>query len=365
MSATVFSRRRQAITVGLLLFVLALMPRVSGLADFATTDEAYHWIDRTARFWRAVGSGNWAATLQTGHPGVTLMWLGSAGMWLEGLFGGAPASVPPQIAHLAWLRLAPALFEALLVPLAYGLLRRLVQPEAAACAALLWATSPYLVAHSRLLHLDALLTGCVTLSILLLLVACAATQRHFWLYLALSGGCAGLALLTKGPALIVLPFAGLTLFALIWHQVRPVRPAEWRLLIGRVAGAYLAWLAIALLVVVALWPALWVIPNQALARYIGEITDNGGRPNGDGQFFFGQALADPGPFFYPAADLFRTTPAMLLGLLAVPLALQRRPNRRTLIVLAAFVLFWTLVMSLGPKKFDRYVLPTWPALLIL
>jgi hypothetical protein len=29
------------------------------------------------------------------------------------------------------------------------------------------------------------------------------------------------------------------------------------------------------------------------------------------------------------------------------------------------VLFWTLVMTLGPKKFDRYVLPTWPAIEIL
>src|SRR4030095_9623448 len=32
---------------------------------------------------------------------------------------------------------------------------------------------------------------------------------------------------------------------------------------------------------------------------------------------------------------------------------------------AAFALFWTLVMTLGPKKFDRYTLPTWPALLVL
>jgi hypothetical protein len=29
------------------------------------------------------------------------------------------------------------------------------------------------------------------------------------------------------------------------------------------------------------------------------------------------------------------------------------------------VLLWTLVMTLGPKKFDRYTLPTWPALLVL
>ncbi len=40
-------------------------------------------------------------------------------------------------------------------------------------------------------------------------------------------------------------------------------------------------------------------------------------------------------------------------------------EQRALLALGAFVLFWTLVMTLGPKKFDRYVLPTWPAIEIL
>src|SRR5262249_4770985 len=122
--------------------------------------------------------------------------------------------------------------------------------------------------------------------------------------------------------------------------------------------------------------------------YRDEIVGNGGRPNGDGQFFLGQAIRDPGPLFYIVADVLRTTPATLLGLLALPLAFRRpttddrRPppkertrwsvvggrwsgEQRVLLALAAFVLFWTLVMTLGPKKFDRYVLPTWPALCVL
>jgi hypothetical protein len=36
-----------------------------------------------------------------------------------------------------------------------------------------------------------------------------------------------------------------------------------------------------------------------------------------------------------------------------------------LFALVAFIGFWTLVMTLGPKKFDRYTLPTWPALLAI
>ena len=110
------------------------------------------------------------------------------------------------------MRLPSALLEALSVPCAYLLLRRLVAPATALIAALLWATSPYLIAHSRLLHLDALLTTFVTFSVLCVLIGCQAERRYRWVVAA--GVFAGLALLTKGPALIALPFVGLLMFAL-------------------------------------------------------------------------------------------------------------------------------------------------------
>ena len=157
--------------LALLLGIAALLPRVLGLADFVTTDEAYHWIARTERFADAVTDRRWAATIQTGHPGVTLMWLGSLGLALERQFGPGWAGAPALIAHLAWLRLPGALLQALIVPAGYLLLRRLLAPTVAIVAALLWATAPYLIAHARLLHLDALLTSFVTLSVLLLLLS--------------------------------------------------------------------------------------------------------------------------------------------------------------------------------------------------
>src|SRR5689334_7233127 len=101
--------------VALLLGAAALLPRVLGLTDFITTDEAYHWIARTERFSDAIASGRWAGTAQTGHPGVTLMWLGSLGLALEHMateqrwaIGRSP------LEHLAWLRLPSALIQALL-----------------------------------------------------------------------------------------------------------------------------------------------------------------------------------------------------------------------------------------------------------
>ena len=402
----------QGALITLLIGVVALLPRVLGLADFMTTDEVYHWISRVERFSDAIAAQQWAATVQTGHPGVTIMWLGSLGLALEHVaIAHGWTQVATPVEHLAWLRLPSALLQALLIPLGYQLLRRLVAPATALVAALLWATSPYMIAHARLLHLDALLTAFVTFSLLLLLVATNNQRRMVagagramsvfggWALLG-SAACAGLALLTKGPALILLPSAGLLL---LWR----LRAASLGERLRRTIAWYLLWLAVAALVVLLVWPALWVDPGRALGTYVEEIVSNGGRPNGDGQFFMGQAVDDPGPLFYPVADLFRMTPATMLGLLALPLvflrmtkaersttddqlkqpssqadaattaadraALQQPPasffprqdERGTLLALAAFALFWTVVMTLGPKKFDRYVLPTWPALLVL
>ncbi len=362
--------QRNVILVILLLIIgiTAAIPRAAGLADFLTTDEAYHWIRRTERFQLAVGEGLWIDTIQSGHPGVTLMWVGSLGLQIESFAANQDwTQIASRLEHLAWMRLPVTLLHALCVLAGYGLMRRLVRSETALVAALLWATSPYLIAHGRLLHLDGLLTDFVTLSLLLLLGAVHADRdaRSLGRWSLLGAGiCAGLALLTKGPALIALPVAGLLLF---WQIDAPSLARRF----GRSIGWYTLWLASALAVVWLLWPALWVDPAQALGRYFGEILDNGGRPNGDGQFFLGAAVGDPGALFYIVADLFRLAPLELIGLLAFPLALWRRDaeqhpaERQALLGLLAFAAFWTLVMTLGPKKFDRYVLPTWPALMLL
>ncbi|NNJ10263.1 phospholipid carrier-dependent glycosyltransferase [Chloroflexales bacterium ZM16-3] len=347
-----------------LVFLSAMLPRVIGLRDFLTTDEAYHWIVRTERFAAAISEGRWADTILTGHPGVTLMWLGGLGLQLERAALGTGLIGPQdQLGHLAWLRLGPVFAHALLISFGYLLLRRLLPPYAL-IAALLWATSPFLVAHGRLLHLDALLADLCTLTVLSALIACRAARPLPWI--VLSGLLCGMALLTKGPALIVLPFVGLTFFV-----ETPRRGVSQRGVSRRFAWAvprYLLWLGVAGLVAMALWPALWAAPGQALGSYLDEIVGNGGRANGDGQFFLGSSNADPGPLFYPLAGIYRLTPLESLGLLLLPLALWRQPDselRTNALALAAFALFWALVMTTGPKKFDRYILPAWPAIMAL
>ncbi len=348
---------RTTILVMLFLGMVALLPRVLGLADFLTADEANHWIRQTNNFLMALQDGNWVGTLQAGHPGVTRMWLGSLGLLIERMaLDQGWISASSRLEHLAWMRLPSAVLLALLIPLNYLLLRRLVKPSTALFGALLWASSPMIISHDRLAHLDGLLTSFITLTVLCVLIACRAARPLPWILGA--GVCSGLALLTKSPALILLPTVGLLLF---WQLPAASLLDRFR----RSIGYYLLWLAMLALTVFVLWPVLWVDPALGVGRYLDALVSEGGRPNGDGQFFLGQTIGDPGPFYYLVSNLFRLSIAATVGILALPLALRRAtPERRVLLVMGAFVLFWTVVMTMGPKKFDRYMLPTWPLLMV-
>src|SRR2546426_12503943 len=59
----------------------------------------------------------------------------------------------------------------------------------------------------------------------------------------------------------------------------------------------------------------------------------------------------------------------MLGLLRLPLAWRRArewaPARRDLAALAGFAILFILAMSLFPKKFNRYLVPAFPAIDIL
>jgi hypothetical protein len=121
---------------------------------------------------------------------------------------------------------------------------------------------------------------------------------------------------------------------------------------------------------------MWVAPLETLhqVRTFAETASEEGL-GGRGVFFWGQVYPDdPGPWFYPVALLFRLTPLVLLGLLMAAVGLAWRLRRRwplrgeadwqlwTTLLLLAYALLFGLMMSLGAKKYDRYLLPIFPAL---
>jgi 4-amino-4-deoxy-L-arabinose transferase-like glycosyltransferase len=374
-------RKDPALALGL--FLLALGPRlVAACARFVTSDELV-WVYRSTRFLGAVASGDWAQTMQAGHPGVTTMYCGVVGILLRRFT--APNAAAERLAwltRLAWLdprdgpalkrlafflvagRLPMAILTSLAVAVIYLLARRLWGRRVALMGAALLALDPFPVGLSAVLHVDALTASFMTLSLLALLIGL--TEGGLFRWVALSGALAGLAVLTKAPAIFLVPFTALVLAASFLTQ----REKRLGKALG-LGGAFFLWLAVAALIFCALYPAMWVAPTGALQLIFGTASRHAGssaRPT----FFWGRAVFNPGPFFYPVALAFRTSPVVWVGVLAaLPLLLRRRMpdwirgRRLPLLALLCFAVLFVVFMTTPTKKFDRYLMPVFPALDLL
>ncbi|MEW5959789.1 MAG: glycosyltransferase family 39 protein [Chloroflexota bacterium] len=405
---------RQNLLLSFGLFLLALLPRLPDLGRFLTPDE-FLWVDRSRNFLAGLTNPaylcttvveKWefaqglACTLRTGHPGVTTMWTGSLGFVLRWLADGRPAALHDYVAavstnpldagFIAPERLGTVLITSLWVVAVYWLARRLFDPAVAWVGALLIALDPFHIALSRVIHHDALSTTFMTLSVLAAFIYWgergrppATGGRYFYerRWLLASGLLAGFGFLSKSPALYLMPFIALTG---LWFYVEGGKfiphpssliphPSSFILLI--VDG--LLWFAVSVAVVFIFWPALWVIPREALETvfFIGSKYATGGHAKGN--FFLGEISQDPGAWFYPVTWLFRATPLAVIGVVAALVAWlgQMKDKRagntsafspqpssflRYLPLILLFIAGYYLLMTLGEKKQDRYFLPAYP-----
>jgi hypothetical protein len=376
-----------------LLALALLLPRLLDLSRYVTVDEPL-WLIRSANFYQALAAGDWQDTFQREHPGVTILWAGTLGFLLRF----------PEYAHLANAkvvnpealdeflgqhqhtslgllvagRLVAVLGVTMAVLLALPFLARLVGWLPAALAIFLVALDPYFIALSRLLHLDGPLAAWMLLSLLSFMSYLYAGRRT--LDLLVAAVSAGLAWLTKSPALFLIPFYGLlVLLELLgqWRQAGWARLREWRAALAdiwRAGKPYLLWLLLGSAVFVLLWPAMWVDPLNSLARIFSQATIYAAEGQDSATFFMGtvyQAGQSPW-FFYPLSLLWRLTPPVTIGLLLALLAwlFPRRAglapdHKRVIQVLSLFILLFLVLITLSQKKADRYQIPVQPALCII
>jgi 4-amino-4-deoxy-L-arabinose transferase-like glycosyltransferase len=348
--------------------IVALLPRVLNLRGFATVDEVNFWVPRSERFLHLLQTADFGAMVVSDHPGVTTVWLGTVGLGLHrALLNWSVVESARLATKLAVLRLPVVLVNSAGNVLGYWMLRRLLPAPTAALAALLWAADPFILGYSGLLHVDALAMTFIALS--LLAVCCYRRDPAKRMSLVLSGVFAGLAILSKSPSLLLGPVAALVIVSTD-HSTSgrdsshrswlPSSQALWPLVIwGMVCAA----------TVFTCWPALWVDPLIAYRQIRRGVVTEGALPHGGGNFFLGHSEPAPGLLFYPVALALRLTPWAMLGLFLLPLAWRRvkalAPARRDLAVLAAFVVLFVVVMSVFPKKFNRYLLLAFPEVDIL
>ncbi|VAW43466.1 hypothetical protein MNBD_CHLOROFLEXI01-543 [hydrothermal vent metagenome] len=375
----------------ILLFVVALLPRLAALGRYITPDEL-NWVHRSVLFHQALRGGQWADTLTTGHPGVITTWLGALGIQIQLWFRPSDWAAYEWITHLAWLapentaafpqlatflsagRIAVAIANSLGLVVIFGLTRRLTGHEIAAGFTLLLAIDPFMAGLSGLLHVDGLLTTFVTISLLALGLALESnlrevasgahvsggTSRRFRIT-AVSGVAAGYAILAKSAALTLIPFVGLIFLLTLLFK----RQGRWQTVMQG-----LLWLAALIVAQFVLLPALWQSPVAVYQTIIGTIiheTEEVLPPI----FFMGWVQRVLGAEFYPVALLFRLNPLVFVGiLLAAWQGIRRRwPagwwKRPFIWIALSWPLYFIIVLSLATKKYDRYLLPALPMLFLL
>jgi 4-amino-4-deoxy-L-arabinose transferase-like glycosyltransferase len=405
---------RRSLGISVALFLLAFVPRVMGLDIFITPDEP-RWMNRSASFLEAVLAGDFVHTIHIGETpgGVTTKWCGSAGIVAQYLLlrlspsagEGAALHADSLREFLQWLQSDPqnslevmaavrwpiALFVSCSVAGIYLLARELFSERVALLGAILLSMEPFYFALSRVLHLDALVTSFMALSILSLAICLKRTRLSP--FLIFSGITVGLGVGTKVSALFLVPFAGLMALAVYLAKVpgtsdrspidryRPLgrqssgrsshvsawhlNAHQWRKTL-HLAVVLAVWVGIMGFTFSLLWPAMWADPLTALRRLLGGSSELAGA--GHTQFFLGQVVDDPGPWFFPVAFLFRVSPLTLLGAAAsLPMILRKRrgPEAHRLIWLWAYACLFVAFVTLSPKKLDRYLLPIFPAMMLL
>lgn len=387
------SRNRKTLELALALLVLCVatwVPRNRGLYLYVTTDE-HLWLTRSAQFYYAILHQDYATTYQKEHPGVTVMWAGAAGFaQVAPMFRDRPikqlnadqfANYISLVDDTSFLKILVAgrsflvLANTIALALIFLYSRRLVGTASALLGSLLIALDPFHLALTRLLHLDGLLSSLMLLAMLAFL--CFYQERRK-IDLVMSGVVAGLAWLTKSPGFVLIPIVGLVAWWEIWRNAsaaarqQPITRRFWDF-----TWPLLVWGCVGATVFIAAFPAMWVQPIQTLSSILG-MAGRYAQEGHDSAVFFNGKIIESGKmgleywYFYPITFLWRSTPLLLFGL---PLAVwgfikKRNPFDQpggSLVMkgLLLLVVVFTLMMTLGSKKFDRYLLPVYPPLDLL
>jgi hypothetical protein len=351
------------------------------LDRFVTPDENL-WLSRSANFYFALGQRDFAATYQKEHPGVTVMWAGTAAFLARfpGYRGSGLGQVESDQFHyyiyrvkettplalLTTARLILLIGHTLVLGLSYWFARELVGTFPALLGFLLVAFDPFHISLTRILHLDGLSSNLMLLSLLAFL---SYQRQRGMLSLATSGIAAGLAWLTKSPSFFLIPIVGILTLWDVGKQIAiPGSGSMWRRLWVSVWPAML-WAGFAALVFVAIWPAMWVTPAHALSQVFSQAEGYAVRGHFSPIFYQGKVFEDGniGPAylgFYVDVFLWRSTPVVILGVLlaflgfATRIGSLRKPEvRHTVLGLALIMAVFYVGLTFSAKKFDRYFLP--------
>ncbi len=253
-------RRWRAVTVVALL-ALVFVPRLLDLDRFINFDGATHWMARSTTFYSAIAKGEFAGTVKSSHPGVTVMIMTGASTMLGSLIKFGTPSPWGHFTELVFFAKLPlAVCSGLGLVLAGWIVHRhLGQTFFAILMTFFLAVDPLFLGHSRLLHLDSTNTVFVLLS--LLCFGCyfnAGKQSQ----LIQSAFFAGLGILTRSTSLALVPFVLVLML---------VGARSGQRTILEQLKHFAMWGCTTAAVFVVVWPAMWVAPLDTVHRLVGGV----------------------------------------------------------------------------------------------
>ena len=320
------------ITVAIL-GTLTLIPRIFDLGAFISPDEI-RWVANTSGFTTKLAHGELSQLLRQPHPGITTQWLGASTIRFD---SWAVRKLP--------LVIGQTILVLMLAYLAY----RLWGASAGILLGVLLALNPFLIAHTRVYAMDALLAVNLTVSVVALLLW---HKEKATRYLLFSAFAAGAAILSKLPGIIIIPYAGVLFLHWSWRSrsaTAYMRPGVlWLLSLGMSLGI--------------------ILPSFAL-HPLGTIGDFA-------EFFRSddyQELHQLSAAYYLQTLAFKTTPLHLAAVLTLVLGaawstlhtehVLAKKIRAALLtpsigIFLTFAVLFVIQMAIGAKKGDRYILPS-------
>ncbi len=349
------------------------------------------WLSRSHDFAAAIEAHDWAATYQQYHPGVTTMALGAATLpiyeWSEshpGLISvlidwAAPPFATDYGREMVAVVIAMSLVLSALIVLITWQLYKLSDWPVALASASFMCFAPFYLSQSQYFHVDALFSTLMMLSALLMIRHFEARKPRF---LVLSGIVSGFALLTKSPALFLLPYTGLVLCVETaikvydgWHDHEHQR-GRWlisELWLGVIKPGLLWGLMVGL--IYCLWPAMWVKPIRTPGAVFLLSTNKVITTHPNPTFFAGRIYSpdeSPNRLFWLVSlglnSSFLTLTLCLVTLGGYTLWKKRwKPSLRpqSFWLLFAYLFFFLLQLTLSNKQMQRYLLPVHLAMEIL
>lgn len=337
-----------AICVG---FLLTRLPELG--FDF-TNNDAFRWHTRSQNFAKALKNGDFAQTYQRYHPGVTLMWLNSAVIFVttnyQTLFTHTGdiktlqnADYFPILDGISRGELVLVLLVLLLVQI--FTLEKLFNKKVALFYGALVVVEPYMIGINRWFHLTSLEVFFGFTSLLLAFYWHKFTSQRA---LGFSAVFLALAILTKMTALITLPVL-LVVFASKYAKTKKL-------------AVPLLFAGITLVTIFVLFPALWVDPlgvyHQIYNHVFLAVTDN------ERAYMLPMYIQ---PIYYLVILALKLSPlTLLLFLFALAQLVRLHKTTDFYIKLSVLAFAWYYVLlSITEQKIDRYALALVPFVLVI